>query len=122
MVRSRRREHGFTILELMIVMTVIGILAALSVPSYRQATVKAREAVLMRDLFTMRDLLDQYRADKGRYPEELKRLVTAGYLRTIPLDPFTRSATTWQEIFEATEGGVYDVHSGSDLVGTDSKP
>ena len=122
MVRSRRREHGFTILELMIVMTMIGILAALSVPSYRQATVKAREAVLMRDLFTMRDLLDQYRADKGRYPEELKRLVTAGYLRTIPLDPFTRSATTWQEIFEATEGGVYDVHSGSDLVGTDSKP
>ena len=117
-----RDERGFTLLELMVIVTVVGILATMAVPSFRQSVVSAREAVLMRDLFTVRDLLDQHRGDKGRYPASLKDLVASGYLRAVPQDPFTRSSTTWQEIYEATEGGVFDVHSGSDLVGANGIP
>jgi len=106
----------------MSIVTIVGILVTMAVPSYQQSVVKAREAVLTRDLFTVRDLLDQHRADKGKYPDSLKDLVTVGYLKTIPMDPFTRSTSTWQEIYEATEGGVFDIHSGSDLVGTDGVP
>lgn len=115
-------ERGFTLLELMFIVTILGILVTMAVPSYRTSAVKAREAVLMRDLFTVRDLLDQHRADKGKYPASLNDLVAAGYLRDVPNDPFTRSASTWQEIYEVTEGGVFDVHSGSDLVGTNGVP
>ena len=115
-------ERGFTLLELMLIVTLVGILVTMAVPSYRQSTVKAREAVLMRDLFTVRDLLDQHRADKGKYPASLKDLVASGYLRAVPTDPFTRSPSSWQEIYEATEGGVFDVHSGSDLIGTNGMP
>ena len=115
-------ERGFTLLELMSIVTIVGILVTMAVPSYQQSVVKAREAVLTRDLFTVRDLLDQHRADKGKYPDSLKDLVTVGYLKTIPMDPFTRSTSTWQEIYETTEGGVFDIHSGSDLVGTDGVP
>ena len=115
-------ERGFTLLEMMIIVSIVGILVTLAVPSYRQSVVRAHEAVLIRDLFTIRDLLDQHRADKGKYPGSLKDLVAAGYLRAVTMDPFTRSATTWQEIYEATEGGVFDVHSGSNLVGIDGRP
>ena len=115
-------ERGFTLLELLLIVTIVGILVTMAVPSYRQSAVKAREAVLMRDLFTIRDLLDQHRADKGKYPASLNDLVASGYLRAMPADPFTRSASTWQEITEATEGGMWDVHSGSDLVGTNGTP
>ncbi len=115
-------ERGFTILELMIVVTIVGILATLAVPSYHTSVLKAREAALKQDLFTMRDVLDQHRADKGVYPESLEQMVSAGYLRALPVDPFTRSSTTWQEIIEPTEGGVFDVYSGSDLVGSNGTP
>src|SRR5229473_2593742 len=97
-------ERGFTLLELMSIVTIVGILVTLAVPSYQQSVVKAREAVLMRDLFTVRDLLDQHRADKGKYPDSLDDLVTVGYLRAVPVDPITRSTSTWQEIYEASEG------------------
>jgi len=106
----------------MSIVTIVGILVTLAVPSYQQSVVKAREAGLMRDLFTIRDLLDQHRADKGKYPDSLTDLAKVGYLRTMPMDPFTRSASTWQEIIETTEGGVFDIHSGSDLVGTNGVP
>jgi len=106
----------------MVIVTIIGILVTLAVPSYRHSTVKAREAVLAHDLFTLRDLLDQHRADKGRYPAALEDVAKVGYLRSIPADPFTRSTTTWQTITEDTEGGIVDVHSGSDLVGTNGVP
>ncbi|MGQ0812284.1 MAG: prepilin-type N-terminal cleavage/methylation domain-containing protein [Nitrospiraceae bacterium] len=113
---------GFTIIELMIVVSIVGILATLAVPSYQAAVLKAREAALRQDLFTMRDLLDQHRADQGRYPANLETLVAAGYLRQLPGDPFTGSATTWQEILEQTEGGIFDVYSGSELVGSNGQP
>ena len=115
-------ERGFTLLELMSIVTIVGILVTMAVPSYQQSVVKAREAVLVRDLFTVRDLLDQHRADKGKYPDSLNDLVKVGYLRAVPMDPLTRSTSTWQEIYEASEGGVFDLHSGSDLVGTNGVP
>lgn len=117
-----REERGFTLIELMVIVTVVGILVTMAVPSFRQSVVRAREAVLVRDLFTVRDLLDQHRGDKGHYPASLTDLVASGYLRAVPQDPFTRSSTTWQETYEATEGGVFDVHSGSDLVGANGVP
>lgn len=109
---------GFTLVELMIVVAIIGILATVAVPSYQSSLVKARETVLRQDLFTLRELLDHHRADRGKYPASLEDLVAAGYLRTIPADPFTSSSSSWQEISEPTEGGVFDVYSGSDLVGS----
>ncbi|HXV67823.1 MAG TPA: hypothetical protein VD738_02780 [Nitrospira sp.] len=102
----------------MIVVSIIGILATLAVPSYQSSLVKAKETVLRQDLFTLRELLDHHRADQGKYPPSLDGLVSAGYLRALPADPFTKSASSWQEISEPTEGGVFDVYSGSDLVGT----
>jgi general secretion pathway protein G len=111
-------DEGFTLVELMIVVAIVGILATISIPSYHTSLIKARETVLRQDLFTMREVLDQHRADQGKYPPSLGALVAAGYLRMVPKDPFTNSTSTWQEISEPTEGGVFDVYSGSDLVGT----
>jgi general secretion pathway protein G len=113
---------GFTLIELMIVVSIVGILATIAVPSYQASVIKSREAVLRQDLFTMRELLDHHRADKGKYPPSLDGLVTAGYLRAIPKDPFTNSPSSWQQIIEPTEGGIFDVYSGSDLVGTNGTP
>jgi general secretion pathway protein G len=117
-----RRANGFTMIELMIVVSIVGILATLAVPSYQGTVVRAREAALRQDLFTMRDVLDQHRADQGKYPSSLQALVDAGYLRAIPNDPFTNLATTWQEITVPVEEGVVDVFSGSDLVGLNGVP
>ena len=121
--RAGGRAAGFTLLELLIVIALIGILAALVVPQFRKTPDKAREAVLKEDLFTLRDVIDQYFADKGKYPATLEALVEEGYLRAIPVDPFTNSADTWQteaapmedmgEEEEGAGGGIYDVHSGA---------
>jgi len=113
-----RDARGFTLIELMIVVSIIGILATLAVPSYQSSLIKARETVLRQDLFTLRELLDHHRADQGKYPPSLDSLIATGYLRALPKDPFTNSSSSWQEISEPTEGGVFDVYSGSDLVGT----
>ena len=115
-------SHGFTLIELLIVVSIIGILATLAAPSYQASLIKAREAALRQDLFTLRDVLDQHRADQGKYPPSLQALVGAGYLRAIPKDPFTGSATSWQEMTDTTEGGIVDVFSGSDFVGSDGTP
>lgn len=115
-------SHGFTLLELMIVVSIVGILATIAAPTYQKSVVKAKEAVLRQDLFTLRDVLDQHRADQGKYPPSLQALVSAGYLRAIPKDPFTQSQTTWQEMSDAVEGGVIDVFSGSEFVGTNGTP
>ena len=111
-----RYQRGTTIIELMMVLTIIGILATLATPSYCQSAVKAKETALKHNLFTMRDVLDQYRTDRGKYPSNLAELTAAGYLRGIPVDPFTKSDGTWQEIQDQAESGIFDVHSGSDLV------
>jgi len=116
-----RGEGGYTLLELMIVVTIVAILATLAEPMWKDSVTRAREAGLKQTLFTMRDVLDQYRADHGKYPPALADIVSAGYLRQLPQDPFTRSPTTWQEIPSEGEGGVFDVHSGSPLVGTNGK-
>ena len=115
-------EKGFTLVELMIVMSIMGILATIAAPSYQSSLIRAKETVLRQDLFTLRELLDHHRADRGKYPLSLDGLVSAGYLRAIPKDPFTNSSSSWQEITEPTEGGIFDVYSGSDLVETNGTP
>lgn len=114
-------EKGFTLIELMIVMTIIAILLTISQPMYRESTIKAKEAVLMEDLFALRDVIDQFYLDKSRYPDSLEELTDGGYIRSLPKDPFTRKADTWQFVSppEGFEGSIYDVHSGSDLVALD---
>jgi general secretion pathway protein G len=116
----RGRQDGFTLIELLIVIAIIGILAGIAVAQLRQTPLKAKEAVLKHDLFILRDVIDQYFADKGKYPDSLDTLVDDGYIRKLPVDPMTESDTTWQvEYAEASDedptggGGVIDVHSGA---------
>jgi general secretion pathway protein G len=125
-MKERGPESGFTLLELLVVMTIIGILAAIAVPALRDSPQRAREATLREDLFTLRSVIDQYHGDKGVFPPDLKTLVTDGYLRKIPVDPMTKSADTWVVALEEitpdaanpdpsqpSTPGVIDVHSAS---------
>ncbi len=123
-VRQKECENqqGFTLLELMVVVTIAGILATLAEPSFRQSVLRAKEAALKQNLFTMRDVIDQYRADTGSYPPSLTELTSAGYLRGTPVDPFTKSDSTWQEILDEEDAGIFDVHSGSELVAINGTP
>src|SRR6266487_124299 len=114
-------ERGFTLIELLIVLSLIVILATMGMTQYRSSQTYAREAVLKTDLFRMRYAIDQYYGDKGQYPSTLDALVSDGYLRKLPDDPFTRSSSTWQAVpaepdpsNPAAEPGVFDVKSGSD--------
>jgi general secretion pathway protein G len=122
----KRRETGFTLIELMIVLALITVLAGIGLAQYRNSITHASEAVLKEDLFRMRDAIDQYYADKGQYPPGLESLVSDGYLRKIPEDPFTRSQSTWQTVLAELEPnnptarpGIYDVKSGSDATALD---
>jgi general secretion pathway protein G len=128
-IRGRGSSSGFTLIELMIVMVLIVLLAGIVLAVYGNSVTRAREATLKEDLFQMRKAIDEYYADKNTYPADLGALVTDGYLRSIPVDPLTGSAETWQTTaseFEpanpAAEPGISDVHSGSDDSGLDGTP
>lgn len=121
-----RSPRGFTLIEMLVVVSLISILAGIGIASYRHAVKTTQEAVLKEDLFRMREGIDQYYADKSQYPPDLQALVQEGYLRTIPKDPMTNSADTWQTVPSesdpanpAAQPGVYDVKSGSDLSADD---
>lgn len=117
---------GFTLLELMIVISIIIILAAVALPQYQKTIMHARETVLRDDLFRMRSLLDQYAADKGKLPQSLDDLVSAGYLREIPTDPITEQKDWTPEIGEDpytdAGSGIRDIHSSSSEVSTEGTP
>ena len=124
--RLRALDRGFTIIELLVVVSLIVILSTMGMTQYRQSVMHAREAMLKEDLFRLRDAIDQYYADKGQYPSTLDALVSDGYLRKIPDDPFTKSNSTWQTVpaepdpnNPVAEPGVYDVKSGSDATALD---
>ncbi|HZR24955.1 MAG TPA: prepilin-type N-terminal cleavage/methylation domain-containing protein [Vicinamibacterales bacterium] len=117
----RLRESGFTMIELLIVLSLMVILATIGMTQYRNSVIHSREAVLREDLFRLRDAIDQYYADKGQYPSALDALVSEHYIRAVPEDPFTKNNTSWQTIpaepdpnNPTAEAGVYDVKSGSD--------
>jgi general secretion pathway protein G len=128
-LRLRRREFGFTMVELMIVMAIVVILIAIAIPQYQKSIIRAKESVLKNNLFTLRQVIDEYTYDKQKAPQSLQDLVAAGYLREIPLDPMTGSSDTWHTIMEdalqsvnQTEPGIFDVKSGSDKTGLDGTP
>ncbi len=123
---NSRNQRGFTLIELMVVMTIIVVLASMGLVQYRRSIIFSKEAVLKEDLFRMRDAVDQYFADKNEYPPALDSLVSEGYLRTIPKDPFTNSETTWQTSpaepnprTPTAAPGIYDIKSGSDQTASD---
>jgi general secretion pathway protein G len=127
--RRAQHEDGFTLIELMIVMAIIGILATLAIPSFVAAIRHAREAVLKTDLQTMRMAIDSYTMDKQKAPQALDDLIQDGYLRSVPEDPMTHSKDTWvpdtseaMYSLDQTEPGISDVHSGSEETGSDGQP
>ena len=125
-MRKRGRNRGFTLIELLVVMALIVILAGISVVIYGNSVTRSKEAVLRTDLFRMRDAIDQYYADKNKYPADLPTLVSEKYMRAVPIDPFTNSTETWQTVMSdpqpgnpSAEIGVFDVKSGSEATAID---
>jgi general secretion pathway protein G len=131
------RDAGFTLLELIIVVAIVGILATMAMPALKNVPRRAAEAVLKSDLRTFRDVIDQFHADKGHYPPTLEALVEEGYLRSIPMDPITKSTATWVEIYEELDPdfipaetdlpedgqpGIVDVRSGSMILSVAGTP
>jgi general secretion pathway protein G len=131
MGKSRKKSsRGFTLIELMIVISMIAILISVAVPAYRESVVRARESVLRQNLFTLRSVISQYTLDKQKAPQALDDLVSGGYLKQIPVDPMTTRSDTWtvdqdtdtiMSLDQQTDqqGGIVDVHSGSTGTGSD---
>lgn len=125
----RGSAAGFTLIEVMVVMALVVLLASIGMSQYRNSLQYGKEAVLKEDLFRLRDAIDQYHADKGKYPQSLEDLVTDGYVREVPKDPITGSADTWETVpaepdpqNPSTEPGVYNVKSGSQGTAMDGTP
>jgi general secretion pathway protein G len=133
----KRRESGFTLLELIIVIAIIGILATVAMPALKDVPRRSAEAVLKNNLRTLRDVIDQHYGDKGKYPTSLEALVEGGYLRRVPNDPITKRNDTWQLVYEEIDPdnppaeteesedgqpGITDIHSGSPLMSLDGTP
>ncbi len=120
------RRAGFTLVEMMIVMAIIVTILSIAIPFYQASLIRAKESVLKSNLFTMRSVIDQYTYDKERPPQSLQELVDEGYLREVPMDPFTESRQTWQVIIDSGmaggESGVWDVKSGSDRSSLEGTP
>jgi len=124
-----KRHNGFTLIELMIVMAIITILAAIGLAVYGNSVQSAKEATLREDLFRMREAIDQYYADKNHYPASLDALVEDKYIRLVPVDPITKSADTWQTTLSepepgnpSAEPGIFNVKSGAEGTGLDGTP
>jgi len=118
---ERPSSAGFTMIELLVVVSVIVILATMAMSQHKTTVIRTREAVLSEDLYRMRDAIDQYYADKGEYPQALDSLVSDGYMRTIPKDPFTDNTDSWQTVPSDPDPnnptaapGIYNIHIGSD--------
>ncbi len=123
---NAQRCRGFTIIELMVVMTIISILVSLAVPFYQKSILRSKESVLRNNLFTMRTVIDEYTYDKQKAPQSLQDLVSEGYLRVVPKDPITDSDSSWKIIMEdpgtsvnSTESGIFDVRSSSTKMSLD---
>jgi len=123
-----RKDTGFTLIELLVVLSIIATLLTLAAPRYFQHVERAKEAVLRENLASVRQVLDQYHADKGVWPASLQALVDNRYLRALPLDPITERSDTWvleappeEKARDATENGIYNLHSGAEGNGSDGK-
>lgn len=128
-MRRRAKQLGFTLIELMIVISIMLILLSIAIPNYNQSIVRSKEAVLADNLFTMRTKIDEFTLDKHRAPQSLEDLVTAGYLRQVPKDPITNSTDTWQveqeDVMMAVDQqqpGITDVKSGAEGNAADGRP
>jgi len=123
---KRRFQRGFTLIELMVVISIIIILLSLAMPRYSKSIVHAQETALREDLYTLRSVIDQYTLDKQKAPQSLQDLVDAGYLKQLPVDPFTKSRESWVPVTDdslmspdQTQPGIVDVHSGSDMTSSE---
>jgi len=119
-------DRGFTLIELIVVMSLIILLATIGLTAYQSSVKRGREAVLREDLYRMRDAIDQFYADKNKYPADLSELVSGNYMRRVPVDPITQSAETWQAVpaepdpnNPSAEPGIHNVTSGSDALALD---
>ena len=123
-IGKSKKNQGFTLIELMIVISIIAILMTMAMPNYAVYTLRGKEAVLKENLATEREVLDHFKADTGSYPENLQDLVEKQYIKSVPQDPMTHSSETWILIppINEEETGIYDIHSGSDLVGLNGTP
>ena len=129
LIRSGSRRAGFTMVELMIVLTIVSILVSVAVPLYQRSIIRTKETILKQNLFTLRVVIDEYTFDKQKAPQSLEDLVEAGYLREVPVDPIVGDNQSWRVIMEdavtsvdQTEPGIFDVRSASDAISLEGTP